>query len=414
MGMFYDKFYKRGEEIPIDSLRVSLPDYKPTPQGYGALMSADYAACEQTKARSLASLPFSIVDFSKGKPERINHHLVDLLNGMVNEEISAPSLMDWLTLRRDTFGTAYLFLDWYKGRVRAIYPVTAQVQRFYDRDKPKDFRVTYQIVGDDYVPDGTYYTSEVLAIPTHITRNGYEGESLARLAAEEIGLSIDLEQFYKSMLKNGNHHLGHVELPAGNFDEKKLNALRTALEMKAGVNEAGRAPIFGYGAKWVSDNISMSDASIIEQQQWILQQVCRFCNVPPWKVYDGTNTTYAGGQQANIDYVTETIMPDVRQIEIAFKPILKLLGLPNAQAKFRLQGLMRGDDASRTQYYRELGYIGAITRKDIRELEDFAELPGLDAPLFPLNYGTVNDDGTVNVFNSKTPGNSEQTGEANV
>ena len=32
-----------------------------TVAGYGALMSVDYMACEQTKARSLSSLPFSVV-----------------------------------------------------------------------------------------------------------------------------------------------------------------------------------------------------------------------------------------------------------------------------------------------------------------------------------------------------------------
>ena len=186
--------------------------------------------------------------------------------------------------------------------------------------------------------------------------------------------------------------------------------------MKSGITEAGRAPIFGYGAKWVADQQTMKDASVIEQQKWVLHQVCRACNVPPWKVYDGDQTTYAGGQQSNIDYVTDTIVPDVRCIEIALQPVLASCGLPNAQAKFRVQGLMRGDDATRTQYYREMGYLGAITREDVRDLEDFDPIDGIDLPLFPLNYGTVNPDGTVNVFNASNqekptePGDGSQTG----
>ena len=64
MGRFYDMFYKRGEEPELsDVVRVNLPPgFAPTPAGYGALMSIDYAACEQTKARSMASLPFSVVN----------------------------------------------------------------------------------------------------------------------------------------------------------------------------------------------------------------------------------------------------------------------------------------------------------------------------------------------------------------
>ena len=422
MGRFYNMWYKRGEEPDLsDVVRVNLPPgFAPTPAGYGALMSIDYAACEQTKARSMASLPFSVVNHRRSGSERLNNHaLVKLLNGMPNEEMTAPALMAWTVLRRDTFGNAYWFIEWDRGRIEAIWPITAAVSHSYNPAAPKGRRTTYTVAaGDKHVPAGTYFTDEVVNISTHVTKDGIRGYSLAKMAAEEIGLSLDLERFYRSMLRNGNHHLGHVELPEGNAinDQKKLDALRRAVDMKSGVDEAGRAPIFGYGAKWVADQQTMKDASVIEQQKWVLHQVCRACNVPPWKVYDGDQTTYAGGQQSSIDYVTDTIIPDVRQIEMALVPVLRACGLPNAQAKFRTQGLMRGDDAARTQYYREMGYLGAITRHDVRDLEDFDPIDGIDLPLFPLNYGTVNPDGTVNVFNASNqekptePGDGSQTG----
>lgn len=422
MGLFYDMWYKRGEEPDLsDVVRVNLPPgFAPTPAGYGALMSIDYAACEQTKARSMASLPFSVVNHRRSGSERLdNHALARLLNGMPNEEMTAPALMAWTVLRRDTFGNAYWYVEWDRGRIVAIWPVTATVTHNYNKAAPAGRRTTYTVApGDDHVPAGTYFSDEIVSIATHVTKDGIRGLSLAKMAAEEIGLSLDLERFYRSMLRNGNHHLGHVELPEGSAvnDQKKLDALRKAVDMKSGVDEAGRAPIFGYGAKWVADQQTMKDASVIEQQKWVLHQVCRACNVPPWKVYDGDQTTYAGGQQSSIDYVTDTIIPDVRQLEIALTPVLRACGLPNAQAKFRVQGLMRGDDAARTQYYRELNYAGAITRADIRDLEDFDPIEGIDLPLFPLNYGTVNEDGTVNVFSSTNaekptePGDGSQTG----
>ena len=421
MGRFYNWFYKRNEEPDPNTVSVRLPPgFRPTPAGYGALMSIDYAACEQTKARSMASLPFSVVNHVKDRRERLDRHpLAKLLNGMANEEMTSAALMAWTVLRRDTFGNAYWYVEWDRGRIVAIWPVTATVTHHYNRAAPAGRRTTYTVApGDDHVPAGTYFSDEVVNISTHVTKDGIRGLSLAKMAAEEIGLSLDLERFYRSMLRNGNHHLGHVELPVESAinDQKKLDALRKAVDMKSGVDEAGRAPIFGYGAKWVADQQTMKDASVIEQQKWVLHQVCRACNVPPWKVYDGDQTTYAGGQQSSIDYVTDTIIPDVRQLEIALTPVLRACGLPNAQAKFRVQGLMRGDDAARTQYYRELNYAGAITRADIRDLEDFDPIEGIDRPLFPLNYGTVNPDGTVNVFNSTNaekptePGDGSQTG----
>lgn len=414
MGRFYDMFYKRGEEPEPNVVSVRFPPgVHPTPAGYGALMAIDYAACEQTKARSMASLPFSVVNHRRKGSERLDSHpLAKLLNGMANEEMTSSALMSWTVLRRDTFGNAYWWIEWRGGRIAAIWPVTSTVTHDYCAKNPDGYRTRFTVApGDDHVPAGTYFRHEIVSIPTHVTKDGVKGCSLAKLAAEEIGLSLDLERFYRSMLKNGNHHLGHVEV--GSLNDKQLSALRKAVDMKSGVDEAGRAPIFGYGAKWVADQQSMKDASVIEQQKWVLHQVCRACNVPPWKVYDGDQTTYAGGQQSSIDYVTDTIVPDVRQIELALKPVLEACGLPNAQAKFRVQGLMRGDDATRTQYYREMGYLGAITREDVRALEDFDPCGGISLPLFPLNYGTVNPDGTVNVFNSQSPtepGDGSQAG----
>lgn len=379
---------------------------------YGALMSVDYVACEQTKARSMASLPFTVTVPTENGRERLGDNpLSRLLNGMANEEMTAAALMAWTVLRRDTFGNAYWYVEWRNGKPAAIWPVTCSVLHSFDRNAPIGYRTRYSVAGSDYVPTGTYFAHEIINIPTHVTKDGMKGMSLASVAAEQIGLSVDLERFYRAMLKNGNHHLGHVEVPSGRMKQEDIDSINRAIEAKQGIDNAGKAPIFGYGAKWVTDQQTMKDASVIEQQEWVLRQVCRATNVPPWKVYDSSGATYSGSQQIRIDYVTDTVMPDVRIIEKALEPVLAAMGLPNADAKFILHGLMRGDDASRSAYYRELGYLGSFTRSDIREREDMDPIPGIEPPMFPLNYGTVNPDGSVNVFSAeRTPADGTQTG----
>lgn len=423
MGRFYDLFYKNDvfykSADASEAVSPTTPPWSHSPSGYGSLMSIDFAACVQTKARSMASLPFSVVRETGGRRENLGDHpLAALMNGMANEEMPVTALMAWTVLRRDTFGNAYWWVEWRRGRPRAIWPVSAHVRHGFDPSRPEGYRTSYTVSpGDDHVPAGTYFSDEIVNIPTHITKDGVRGVSLASLSAEEIGLSVDLERFYSSMLRNGNHQLGHVEVPAGRMTADDLQALRTAVDAKRGVGEAGKAPIFGYGAKWVTDQQTMKDASVIEQQRWVLQQVCRACNVPPWKVYDLDSATYASSQQQRIDYVTDTIVPDVRSVEIGLKPVIDACGISGCGGKFKIQGLMRGDDASRSQYYREMAYLGAYTREDIRELEDMEPIDGIDLPLFPLNYGTVNQDGTVNVFNAdgpSAPGDGSQEGASDV
>lgn len=380
-------------------------------EGYGALMSVDYAACEQTKARSLASLPVSVIRNGENR-EKVDHPVSRLLNGMANEEMTGSDLLTWHRLRCDTFGNAYWRVEWWRGEIVAIWPMTGAVFHQYVPENPPGRRTVYDYGGDRYTKPGRYFSDEVVNIKTHITKDGMEGVSLAKLAAEQIGLSVDLERFYRSMLKNGNHHFGHVEIDERNLPPEALEDLRRAIDSKSGVGEAGKAPIFAYGAKWVNDGQNMKDASLIEQQQWILHQVCRACNVPPWKVYSQEDVAYNGSQQANIDYVVETIVPDVRAIEKAFTPIFLARGETDLQLKLDVRGLMRGDDQARSQYYREMAYAGAYTRADIRELEDMPPIDGLEKPLMPLNYGTIEEDGSVTVHSKETnaPADGMQTG----
>lgn len=381
---------------------------------YSALYSVAYLACEQTKARSIGSLPVAVYERGEGTRKEVDHPLTHLLAGQANDLMSGRDLRHWIMLRRDTFGNAYVFVEWRKGEPVALWPITSSVQIDYDSTKRRGYRLRYVVGGDSYVPKGTYFANEVLNFRTSMTENGIYGKSVAELAAHDVGLSVDLEQFYSSMLTNGNHQLGHLEVPEGRMKPDELEALKKAVEQKSGIDNAGKAPIFGHGAKWVSDTQSMRDASLIEQQNWVLEQVCRACNVPPWKVYDTSNGggKYENAEAARVDYVTDTVMPDAASFEGAFAPILREMGQTNYYMKLDLNGLMRGDKAAQGQYYREMIYSGVYTRADVRAWEDLDPIPGLEKPLIPLNYGILEPDGTVTVLSSssKEPADGMQEG----
>ena len=72
---------------------------------------------------------------------------------------------------------------------------------------------------------------------------------------------------------------------------------------------------------------------------------------------------------------------------------------------------MRGDKKSQSAFYREMVYLGALTRNDVRALEEQNPLPGLDKPMVALNYGLVEEDGSVTVLSkdAKEPSDGNQT-----
>ena len=384
---------------------------------YSALFSIAYLACEQTKARSIGALPVGVYRKEGKNRERVPHVLGDLLSGQANDLMSGRDLRHWAMLRRDTFGNAYIRIEWVRGMPVALWPVTSSVTPDYDSSARPGYRVRYIVGGDKYNQAGTYFANEIINLRTSMTKDGLYGQSIAELAAHEIGLSVDLEQFYSSMLHNGNHQLGHVELPTGRVTKEEKESLNRAVEAKSGIENAGKAPIFIAGAKWVNDTQSMRDASVIEQQTWILEQVCRACNVPPWMVYDTSsgNGKYENAEAARVDYVTNTLLPDVTDFEGAFNGILRAMGEQDLYVKLDLNGLMRGDKAAQGQYYREMIYSMVYSPNEVRAFEDMNPFEGGDRHLVPVNYGLMEADGTVTFFNNdgiREPADGSQTGVA--
>lgn len=389
------------------------------PSGYGALYSAAYVACEQTKARSFGALPVAVYRKDGQRREEVaGHPLARLLAGQANDLMTGRDLRHWLRLRCDTMGDAYVYVEWRRGEPVALWPVCAPVGIDFDRTAPPGRRVRLSVKGDTrlggssavMVPSGTYFAEEVLHFRSPITKDGVFGQSMAQLAAQDVGLSIDLERFYSALLENGNHHLGHVEIPEGRVTPEARDSIERAIEAKSGIGRAGKAPIFGYGAKWVTNQQTMRDASVIEQQQWVLEQVCRVCNVPPTKVYDYKGESYNSSESARIDYAADTVAPDAADAEAVFDAVLQAMGGEDLYLKFDLNGLQRGDMAARGKFYREMVYMGAMTRQEVRAKEELNPVDGLDKPLVPCNYGVLEPDGSVTVLSGDQPADGTQTG----
>lgn len=59
-------------------------------------------------------------------------------------------------------------------------------------------------------------------------------------------------------------------------------------------------------------------------------------------------------------------------------------------AKFNVGGLLRGDTTARTNYYRTLNQIGAMSANEIRAKEDMNAVAGGDQYYTPANMQPVN------------------------
>ena len=367
----------------------------------GAMFSLAYVACELAKARPVSVLPVHVYERTdKGRVEATDDasfYLGNLLTTRWNPTLKSADGLRWVMLAKDTMGQCAVRIQWGKSlagnRVpTALYPIYGNVTMLYDADTGG---VSYQVPGDDFTPSGEYGDDEILIFRSPLPcMDANQGRSLAEAAANTVGLSIDLEDFYHRLLLNGSHFPGWLETDQ-RLTPDMQRELVAQLQGSGGLVNAGQIRVFDNGLKYRTNDMNMADINLIEQQTWVLEQMCRITGVPPQEVYDLSHSTYSNTEQGSIQFAQKTLMPECRESEMVFDQVLRICGYFKNHVKFDLNGMLRGEYEARMEGYRTGIYAGFFTRNEVRSWEELPALEGLDRALLPVNYYEVDEDGNL-------------------
>lgn len=348
-----------------------------------------YRACALAKARPLASLPIHVYKRREGvrveADSQAARDLSRLLRTRWNPFTTAQEGFRWLDMTKDAKGNAFARVEWSGPRIRAIWPMSG---------KPRvcihpSGSALFEYDGDKFTPAGTYLSHEIVWVKSPILdEDGLMGVSLAELAARELGLSIDLEDFYQRLISNGNHFPGWLETDQ-KLDENDIKLLKEQLADGAGITSAGKLRIFDKGMRYHNTGLTMADMSLVDQERWILQQTCRTMSVPPQEVFDLSNATYSNIEQGALNFANKTLVPECSEIERAFSSVLWATGDYESYVQFDLNGLLRGNYKDRMEGYRIGVYSGLYSANDVRAKEDMAPYEGGDMYLRPTAYAVI-------------------------
>lgn len=352
------------------------------------MASEAFISCELAKMRPISSLPVAVYRKEDGVRVDVDHPLNSLLQKRWNPFMTSMQGLRWMILRRDTFGNAFVRVQWVENRPVALWPINTDVKILHEGLQP-----VYEVSnGDEFTPAGKYHDYEILNFKSAMTLDGFHGCSIVEMAASSVGLSIDLSAYYSNVLENGSHYGGYLETDDDLSHEEKME-LATSLKGGSGILEAGKVRIFDKGLKYKQAQQSMAELNIIEQQRWILQRICGVTSVPPQEVFDLSNNTYSNAEQGAINFVQKTIVPDVTDIEQIFKAVLENSGFGDCYVKFNVSGLLRGDFETQQRGYQIGVYTGYYTRADVRNWEDLPPIQGLERPMIAVNYATIDENG---------------------
>jgi len=220
----------------------------------------------------------------------------------------------------------------------------------------------------------------------HITEMRKAGElrGMSRVTElkDNLGLSSALQSFAARFFGQGATTSGIIETPMGLNSEQAKQLIDGFDSRHKGYKKAHKTGLLTGGAKFVRTGVNPDEAQMLDSRKLAIEEVARIFRVPPHMI--GVTTpgamSYASVEQNNINFVTHTLRPYVAKIEDAYSALLP----DGAFIRFNVDGLLRGDFATRMNGYSIGSQAGFLSVNDIRRFEDLRPVEGGDVYRVPL------------------------------
>lgn len=270
----------------------------------------------------------------------------------------------------------------YVNRHRETREVLELIPLIPSRVKPKqakDWSVTYEVddgEGGKVVLD----RSDVLAVHG-LSWNGLSALEVIQQGQEAIGLAMATEETQARLHGQGAKPGGVISTTA-NLTDKQVEKIKAQFAANySGVGNAFKTLLLDNGLKFEPWMMTGVDAQHLETRRFQVEEICRlFRTFPSIIGYSDKAATYASAEAFFIAHVVHTLTPWFTLFEQACDRDL----LTDADARaglythFAVQGLMRGDSKTRSEFYESGIRAKWLMRNEVRRLEDLNPIPGLD------------------------------------
>lgn len=338
-------------------------------------------SCVRLLSQTIASLPLNLyVKGANGNREIMEQHPIQNMikyspSPLYNQFTFRETLMAYLLLWGNAFAVISRRPDQRAVEMELVHPTDVKIGK-----DSKSNRLFYTIKGYPE-PLGQ---SEVVHI-VGLSMNGLLGMSPISAARDAIYLGLATQTFGKSFFENGANV--NMALTTPNvLTNEQFERLRDQWNSRyAGLQNANKTAILEGGTDVKSIGIPPEDAQFLQTREFTRSEIAGFFGVPPHLIGDLSKATFSNIEHQSIDFVIHSIKPWAERIEAELNRKLLLPTESNYYIKFNLNGLMRGDSQSRSEYYNKLFQIGVFSQNDIRRLEDMNSIEEGDRYFVPLN-----------------------------
>lgn len=345
----------------IDQTKLVPPD--------AALQISAVFACVELLAQTISTLPLYVYrDRGESREPDKMSRLWLLLHERPNLWMTPSEFLSTMVVNRLLRGNAYAHIERDgSGEPIALVPLS-----------PDQMEVSVVEDGEVYIYYQDGLTSAIA--PDNIVHwkglgNGFIGLSKLEFMRASVNEAIKAQD-------NANNLYGKGSKPAGvlQTDSKltgeQVAALMTRFQTNM-MSSGGGLIIVDRGLKYSQMSLSPADAQLLETRKFAIEEICRWFGVPGVLIGTTGQTTWGSGiEQIVSGFHKFTIGPLCKQLEQAFERRLK--NFEPITIEFKMDGLLRTDPASRAAFYSTMSQNGAMTRNEIRRLENLPPMEGGD------------------------------------
>lgn len=342
-------------------------------------------SCVDLISKTVAMLPLiTYKRIDEGKKRATEHHLYKILHNKPNELMSSYQFRYIMQCYLLLYSVAYAIIDYdYRGQVSELTPVFPE--RVTKR-KDEEGKYLYELRIDN----------EIITLPAYrILEINWTKSALSCSAIEfarnEIGLALATSQYGSNYFKNGTNVGSILSTDKVLGKEARENLKNTVRTFQSGISKSHKNMLLEEGVKFQKIASTQEESQYIETRKFQAIEITRFFGVPPHMVNILDNATFSNIEQQYIGYVRYCILPILVNWEQEINNRLIFDDYINKGifVEFLFEGLLRGDIKTRTESYRTMFSLGALSPNEIRAYENLNSYKGGDKHYVMLNMTTV-------------------------
>ena len=336
-------------------------------------------------SESVAQLPLAVFESDKlgNKAKATNHQLYNLLHRQPNEQMTSYIFIQKIMIDLLTRGNSYVYIKRNGGaRPVELQPLSPIDTKLVENEGT----IYYEIEGGGIVD-----SSDILHFKV-MSQDGYIGMSPIDVGANAIGYGLALEKYGNSFFGNGAKVSGVLSTDRHLSDEA-IQRLKVSFdENYTRIGDSNKTMVLEEGLKFQQISLSNEASQFLASRQFSIEEVCRIFNVPPHMLADLSKSSFNNISEQSREFVQYSLMPYLVMMESEMDTkLFRKNEQGKVETKFVVNALLRGTPKDRSEYYRTMLNIGAMSIDEIRKLEELPTIDGGTNHFMQLNMATLTD-----------------------